>query len=151
MTNILDATADFMTASGQTFANGLSDLDLRKLRRNLLAEEVEEYFDGEDRDDPVEIADGLADMIVIAYGTLLAYFGEDAAREVCREVFRSNLAKIGEDGTVARRDDGKILKPEGWKPPDIRRVLAETGFIEGHRDMLGVVKLDQSKAPQKSQ
>lgn len=122
--NILDATEKFMQASGQldnppTFA----DRDLRNLRWDLLNEEVNEYFDAELADDQVEAADGLADIIVIAYGTLLAYYGKEKTLRILDEVGRSNLDKIGPDGTVARRDDGKILKPEGWRGPDISAVL----------------------------
>jgi predicted HAD superfamily Cof-like phosphohydrolase len=36
------------------------------------------------------------------------------------EVKRSNLDKIDyETGKVIRRADGKILKPEGWTPPNL--------------------------------
>jgi predicted HAD superfamily Cof-like phosphohydrolase len=27
------------------------------------------------------------------------------------------------DGKVIRRADGKVQKPEGWQPPDIKRIL----------------------------
>lgn len=43
--------------------------------------------------------------------------------EIWAEVQRSNMAKLQPDGTVKRRDDGKILKPDGWTPPDIRGIL----------------------------
>jgi predicted HAD superfamily Cof-like phosphohydrolase len=34
------------------------------------------------------------------------------------EVARSNFAKIdAATGKVRKREDGKVLKPEGWKPP----------------------------------
>ncbi|MFS0884935.1 hypothetical protein [Aeromicrobium sp. 179-A 4D2 NHS] len=39
------------------------------------------------------------------------------------EVHRSNMAKVGPDGQVIRREDGKVLKPEGWTAPDIESVL----------------------------
>lgn len=42
-----------------------------------------------------------------------------------REVANSNVAKVASDGTVRRRADGKILKPDGWQPPNIDRVLRE--------------------------
>jgi predicted HAD superfamily Cof-like phosphohydrolase len=29
------------------------------------------------------------------------------------------------DGKPIRREDGKILKPEGWTPPDIKKILYE--------------------------
>ncbi|WP_280195817.1 hypothetical protein [Nocardia farcinica] len=41
---------------------------------------------------------------------------------VWAEVARSNFAKFV-DGKVIRRDDGKILKPADWTPPDIRGAL----------------------------
>jgi predicted HAD superfamily Cof-like phosphohydrolase len=43
---------------------------------------------------------------------------------VWMEVQRSNMHKIGPDGVVVRRPDGKILKPEGWRAPDIDLVLS---------------------------
>jgi predicted HAD superfamily Cof-like phosphohydrolase len=38
------------------------------------------------------------------------------------EIHRTNMEKAG--GPV-RPSDGKILKPPGWKPPDIVGMLAE--------------------------
>jgi predicted HAD superfamily Cof-like phosphohydrolase len=43
---------------------------------------------------------------------------------VFREVQRSNMSKIWEDGTVHRREsDGKIMKPPTYSPADINGVL----------------------------
>ena len=39
----------------------------------------------------------------------------------------SNMAKLGPDGKPIYREDGKILKPEGWQPPDIGAVLDAHG------------------------
>jgi predicted HAD superfamily Cof-like phosphohydrolase len=37
------------------------------------------------------------------------------------EVARSNLSKIDPvTGKVIKRNDGKVLKPEGWTPPDLK-------------------------------
>jgi predicted HAD superfamily Cof-like phosphohydrolase len=44
-------------------------------------------------------------------------------RAVFKEVHRSNMAKLDKNGTVLRREDGKVIKPEGWTPPDIAGVL----------------------------
>lgn len=97
---------------------------LRELRRELLREEYKEYRDGEVANDIVEIVDGLLDTIVIAWGTLLAYVGEGKARAAAAQVARSNLSKVdGSLGPIVRREDGKLLKPEGWTPPDIAGVL----------------------------
>jgi predicted HAD superfamily Cof-like phosphohydrolase len=40
------------------------------------------------------------------------------------EVLRSNMAKVDPlSGKVRRREDGKILKPEGWKPPNLTKFV----------------------------
>lgn len=107
--------------------------DTRTLRRELLKEEYEEYLHAEQEDDLVEIADALADMIVIISGTAAAY-GIDLD-EVLAEVHQSNMAKINpETGMVLRREDGKVLKPQGWEPPNVRRVLDEQGSLVGFHE-----------------
>ena len=41
-----------------------------------------------------------------------------------KEVASSNLSKINpETGKVIKRDDGKILKPEGWTPPKLEEFV----------------------------
>jgi predicted HAD superfamily Cof-like phosphohydrolase len=40
------------------------------------------------------------------------------------EVARSNLCKINpETGKVNKRADGKVLKPEGWTPPQLEQFV----------------------------
>lgn len=105
--------------------------DLRAMRVELAREEYIEYRDAEEDNDLVEIADGLLDQIVIAWGTLLAYFGPEVSEYLANEVAQSNLAKVdGRLAPVKFRHDGKILKPEGWQPPDIEGVLRRYGVIE---------------------
>lgn len=69
----------------------------------------------------VGIADALADLVYVINGAALCY-GIDLD-EVFEEVHRSNMAKLGPDGKPIYREDGKVLKPEGWEPPDIAGVL----------------------------
>lgn len=130
--NILDGTEQFMRASEQAIASvpGFPDIATRELRRELLDEEVLEYFRADHRDDLVETVDGLLDIIVVAWGTLLAYVSPEAANAAAAEVTRSNLAKVVE-GKVLRREDGKVKKPPGWTPPDIAGVLAAFGWDDG--------------------
>lgn len=47
------------------------------------------------------------------------------AMPVFAEVHLANMRKLGPDGLPIKREDGKVLKPEGWTPPDIQRVLDE--------------------------
>lgn len=101
---------------------GLPTLQIRDLRTNLIEEEVTvELIPALDSGNIVEIADAIADSIVVLIGTALAY--GIPLKQVWKEVHRSNMAKMQPDGTVKRRADGKILKPEGWTPPDIKSII----------------------------
>jgi len=113
---------DFHVAFGQRVGEKpeLPDSNERALRINLLMEEIAEYSEAELDDDFVEIADALADIIYIACGTAVSY--GIPLDEIFNEVHRSNMAKLV-DGKVIRREDGKIQKPEGWTPPDIKSII----------------------------
>ncbi len=93
--------------------------DRKALRKELLYEEACELDEAIDHDDLVGIADGIADLIYVAIGTALE-FGIPLAR-VWAEVHRTNMLKAG----GATREDGKILKPEGWQAPDIQSIITE--------------------------
>lgn len=90
------------------------------LRIDLIMEEFEETLLAIQQDEILKIADGLVDLLYVVIGTMHE-FGLPA-QALWDEVHRTNMAKKG--GPV--RDDGKRLKPEGWVPPDIRRVLLTT-------------------------
>ena len=68
-----------------------------------------------------EFADGIVDSIYVLCQA--AYMFDIPLKEAFLEVHRSNMRKVGADGTVKRREDGKILKPEGWTPPNLWEVL----------------------------
>lgn len=93
------------------------------LRIDLLHEEFREVVQAIGAEDIEEIADGLADLIYVCVGTALE-FGIPLDR-VWAEVQRANMAKADPaTGKVRKREDGKVLKPEGWIPPDIAAALA---------------------------
>jgi predicted HAD superfamily Cof-like phosphohydrolase len=124
MTNVFDNVMEFHEAFELPIGDkpDLNNVDGkgRALRVALLREEFEEYLDAEDNNDIVEIADALGDIIYIACGTAIAY--GIPLELVFNEIQRSNMAKLV-DGKVLRREDGKIMKPEGWQPPDIKAIL----------------------------
>jgi predicted HAD superfamily Cof-like phosphohydrolase len=74
------------------------------------------------------LADGLGDVDYIVEGTRLE-FGIDG-EPIADAIHASNMAKVGPDGWIVRRADGKVLKPEGWKPPDITGELQKQGWKE---------------------
>ena len=68
-----------------------------------------------------EFADGIVDSIYVLCQA--AYMFDIPLKEAFLEVHRSNMCKVAADGTIKRRADGKILKPEGWTPPNLWEVL----------------------------
>jgi predicted HAD superfamily Cof-like phosphohydrolase len=121
--NFYTNVKDFHQAFGQRVGENpeLPSKEERELRKKLLAEEYTEYVVAELNNDLVEIADALADIVYIAAGTAVSY-GIPLDR-IFAEVHRSNMAKLV-DGKVVRRSDGKVQKPDGWTPPDIKTILA---------------------------
>jgi predicted HAD superfamily Cof-like phosphohydrolase len=78
-----------------------------------------------------DLADGIVDSIYVLAGWLrvLGLDGE----HVWKLVQAANMAKVGEDGKVARRADGKITKPEGWVDPKAAiklHVAKVMGFVK---------------------
>jgi len=88
----------------------------------LIDEERDELKVALAANDDVEIVDALLDIIVVTIGALHS-FGADAEGG-WKEVMATNFAKIDkETGKVRKRDDGKVLKPVGWTPPDLKPYL----------------------------
>ena len=97
--------------------------ELAQLRYKLGKEELDEYLEANQNDDPVGIADALADQLYILLGTMLVHGMQDVIEEVFDEVQRSNMSKLGEDGKPIYREDGKILKGPNYFKPDIGKII----------------------------
>ncbi|MEV6173787.1 MazG nucleotide pyrophosphohydrolase domain-containing protein [Streptomyces sp. NPDC051954] len=103
--------------------------ELAAHRRELLAEEVAEVAEVSVTGPLDRLAHELADVVYVAYGTALVH-GIDLDA-VIAEVHRSNMSKLGPDGRVARRADGKVLKGEHYEAPDVSAVLRRQGWNPG--------------------
>ena len=93
-----------------------------KMYLSLIDEEVGELVDAVAADDKVEQLDALIDILVVTMGAVRAagWDGEAA----WKEVMNTNFAKIDADtGKVRKREDGKVLKPEGWKAPELAQFI----------------------------
>ena len=120
MTNPFYDSEKFMTACEQT-VTGVNE-DQFKMYCNLISEEYNELLESLAQDDKVETLDALVDILVVTIGAIhsMGADGEGA----WREVMATNFSKIDRRlGKVRRRDDGKILKPDGWTPPDLEKFL----------------------------
>ena len=98
------------------------DRAVAELRVSLIEEELDELQLGMDNQDIVEVADALTDLLYVIYGAGHA-FGIDID-ECFQEVHASNMSKLGEDGRAIKREDGKVLKPNTYFPPDLKSILS---------------------------
>lgn len=110
--------AAFMQAMGQTVKGdnpGQADMYWA-----LIEEEMEEMRNAESE---VDEFDAVLDLIVvlIGYGISRGY----PMKAGWDEVLRSNFAKVDPvTGKIKRREDGKILKPDGWTPPNLAALMS---------------------------
>jgi predicted HAD superfamily Cof-like phosphohydrolase len=125
MTKVFTDVAVFLKACGQDYPSvPQSDVsDLAQLYKKLIIEEYSEFIEADVNNDDVERLDACFDMIWVIVGYMKARGWDcEAAWD---EGAYSNLAKIDKiTGKVIRREDGKILKPEGWKPPNFKKFTA---------------------------
>jgi len=96
-----------------------------ELYHNLIKEEYCEYIEAiEDNDQPEQL-DACMDMIWVILG--FCHMRGYDIQGAWDEVVKTNMAKVDPiTGKVRRREDGKILKPEGWKPPDMTKFVKKT-------------------------
>lgn len=95
-----------------------------------MEEEFGELIQAVAQRDLVAIADALADIVYVAYGTALTY-GVDLDA-VLHEVHRANMSKLDADGRPIRRADGKVLKSDRYSPPDVAAVLRRASKRVNH-------------------
>jgi predicted HAD superfamily Cof-like phosphohydrolase len=100
--------------------------ELAAHRGELLAEEAAEVAEVAVGAPLDRLAHELADVVYVAYGTALVH-GIDLDA-VIAEIHRSNMTKLGPDGQVARRADGKVLKGDHYRAPDVAQVLRRQGW-----------------------
>jgi len=95
------------------------------LYKSLIEEEFKEFIDAHWNRDEVEMLDGCMDLIWVTLG--FCHMKGYDIQGAWDEVVRTNMAKVDPvTRKVRRREDGKILKPEGWKPPDMTKFVKKT-------------------------
>ena len=118
-----ELVGDFMESMEQevNIKPSFPEDSVQRLRLDLIEEELDELQYGIDNQDMVEIADALTDLLYVVYGAGHA-FGIDLD-DCFKEVHKSNLSKLGPDFRPIKREDGKVLKPDTFFPPDLKTVL----------------------------
>jgi len=117
MSNVFNDQLKFMKACDQT----VRDYNEKQytLYKTLIVEEIQELNSAKDLEEEL---DALIDILVVTVGAIHS-MGADGAG-AWKAVMNTNFAKIDkETGKVRKREDGKVLKPIGWTPPDLKPYL----------------------------
>lgn len=133
----IDNVETLMIGARQTVAKSLRipPPEERILRAKLIYEEALETIEalgvdfvlgkfingGDVHYNPEKILDGACDLAVVTNGTLIACGLQSVYEEALERVDQNNLTKVG-PGAVWR-EDGKMLKPPGYKPVELKDLI----------------------------
>jgi predicted HAD superfamily Cof-like phosphohydrolase len=129
MKTLMNDVADFHEACGVPILDKpqFPDWKRQALRLRLIEEEHTELKTAFALQDMPAVADAMADLIYVIVGSALEL--GIPLDKVWDAVQNANLTKIDpETGLVTKRADGKVTKPIGWQPPDIARILLDSGY-----------------------
>ena len=122
MTNF-EKVKEFMTTFGQEVKNKAEfpNEKIVELRKKLIDEEFNELKDAINENDLIEVADALTDILVVTYGAGVA-FGIDLDK-CFKEVHRSNMSKLSEDGKPIYNEFGKVMKGPNYFKPNLSKFV----------------------------
>ena len=122
MTNF-EKVKEFMTTFGQEVKNKAEfpNEKVIELRNKLIDEEFNELKDAIKENNLIEVADALTDILVVTYGAGVA-FGIDLDK-CFKEVHRSNMSKLSEDGKPIYNEFGKVMKGPNYFKPNLKQYL----------------------------
>lgn len=133
MKHPFEKVKEFMLAGDQDISG--HDVSLSKLYAKLVKEETDEYWHGINTNDDIETLDGIADSIWVLVG--YAYARGWNIVGAFDEVARSNMSKVDQGtGKLIKRDDGKVLKPATYSPPDLTPYIKKLGDQPGYENMV---------------
>jgi predicted HAD superfamily Cof-like phosphohydrolase len=89
-----------------------------KRRVKWMREELDEFSESKNI---YEQADAIIDLMYFALGALVEM--GVPPEKIFEAVHDANMAKLWPDGKPRRDNEGKIIKPPGWKEPDLREII----------------------------
>lgn len=121
----IEMVSAFMIACDQEVKERPSNVEDKtaSLRYNLMSEENREYFVACLQDSKVEILDALIDMAYILFGTVASHGMTEEFIKGFKLVHQNNMTKVREDGKVMKSPEGKVLKPIGYTPVNLKGLL----------------------------
>ncbi len=126
MNTNFDMVRQFMQACDQPISKTpeLSTSEVNDLRIKLINEEFLELLEAIYTNDIVEVADALTDLLYVIYGAGHTFgINLDSCFE---EVHLSNMTKVGPGGKVIKNASGKVIKPETYIMPNLKKILFPT-------------------------
>lgn len=122
--NTRDDVKNFMIAADQIICEDLQGKFTQQamMYHDLIKEEFFELAMAVRNFDMVETADACVDLIWVIEG--LCHSLGIPLQKVWDEVARSNMSKCI-NGILVKREDGKVLKPDTYSPPDIKSILTK--------------------------
>lgn len=123
--NAIEKVSEFMEACGQEVKTRASNVEdsTSSLRYILMSEENREYLVACLQNNKVEILDALIDMSYILFGTIASHGMTEEFIKGFDLVHENNMTKVQSNGMVLKNPEGKILKPEGYKPVDLSSLI----------------------------
>ena len=114
---------------------GFIKTPLWKMQLNLIKEEASEFLVAADEvyADPEkdrlrsELLKELSDLVFVCYQFAATYNLD--LDEALRRVYESNMSKLDEQGKVIYREDGKVLKGEGYKEPNLNGLFPPSNTL----------------------
>jgi|TARA_R110000744_G_scaffold62471_6_gene128957 predicted HAD superfamily Cof-like phosphohydrolase len=92
--------------------------DLVDFRIKFLEEELNEFKEAIKEKNDAKALDALVDLTYVAIGT--AYLFDYPFHNAWEEVQKANMAKIRQESERSKFD---VIKPKGWKAPDIEKIM----------------------------
>ena len=93
----------------------------RTMQLDLIAEEYQEFKHAVVAETYEEELKELADLVYVCFQ--YAENMEWDLEEALDRVHKSNMSKLGIDGTPIRRRDGKIMKGPNYQPPNLQDLV----------------------------
>jgi len=119
--NIFTAQAQFLEATGKVVAGDKEAPDDQiVMSEQLVMEEFEEWMD-EDIGTVNDVKEAL-DLMYVAAQYLNSVIGPNKATRCLEALHENNMSKVK---NAVLRDDGKVLKPKGYKKLDLTPIIME--------------------------
>lgn len=107
------------------FDDSEENINILKLRGRIMMEEVKEWqTEAIYNSDIDKRAKELGDILYTVFGTIITEGLQDKIEQVFEAVHKSNMTK-GTNGVPVIRADGKILKGEDYKEPDLSFLIPQ--------------------------